>query len=448
MSCPTEELLLRSAEEKAPDLLAHLQDCAACRDTVRELEETIGELRAAAPTAAPASGERLLRLRPPAPSTRAARRLFAVAAAMLLAATGFAIFPSKSKPPRPPESTPKPEVRRTPEPKPTAPAKRQDFPERSEWISGGLGWLDQNQKADGSFGSVGLTGLALMAWFGDGHGDASAAHGRSIQSALVYLLATQGADGLLAQPSEPKVIYGHAIATWALSEAVGDGRTADPRVRLAAQRAVDYLLAAQNPGMAWRYSSKCGDNDTSVTFWAVGALASARKAGFRVPDDSFAGARAFFGSVTDPELLRVGYTFPRTGKVFVPGVNEAYRHHEALSAAAAAARLMMGDARDDAMVSAMGFLVTDLPSAAKETDVDYYYWHLGSLALFLHDGAESFNWAEWENRLLPALRAKRAADGSWEPNDRWGKVDAAGRAYATALNVLTLEVPRRLPAKK
>jgi hypothetical protein len=286
-----------------------------------------------------------------------------------------------------------------------------------------------------------------MMRFGAGHGDASTEHGAAIRFALAYLLAAQGPDGQFVQISEPRAMYGHAMATWALCEAVGGRRSADPRVRLAAERGVWYLLAARNPGMAWRYTPKCGDNDTSVTFWAVGALASARAAGFQVPEECFDGARAFIKSVTD-QSLRVGYHFPQTGKVFVPGVNEEYRHHEALSAAAMAARLMMGDARDEAMVVAVAFLATDPPAAAKETDVDYYYWHLGSLGLFLHDGPDSFNWSEWQDRLFRALREKRATDGSWEPNDRWGKVEEAGRVYATALNVLTLEVPRRAPAKK
>jgi hypothetical protein len=443
MSCPSEDVLLRSAEEEAPEARTHLKDCSACRDIVGELQGTIAELRAAAPPVAPPSGERLLRLTP-SPSTALPRRIFVAAAAMLLAATAFALFPPKPKPARPSERASTPPPKAAPEPKP-APARRQDPSERDDWIAGGLGWLSRNQKPDGSIGNTGLTGLSLLAFFGAGHGETSALYGRTVQSALAYLMAVQGQDGRFGQPDEARLMYGDAIATWALVEAVGGGRSLDPRVKLSGQQAVSYLIAAQNPGMGWRYSSKCGDNDSSVTFWAAGALASAKLAGFDVPAEVFDGARAWIRSVTDEKTLSVGYTAPRTGKVYVPGINEEYRHHETMSAAAMALRLLLGDARDEAMAAAVGMLAVDPPGATPVTDIDFYYWHLGTLSLYLHDGAGTATWMDWQGRLLEGLKPGRAADGSWEPNDRWAGVNPGntGRAYATALNVLTLEVPSR-----
>jgi hypothetical protein len=227
-------------------------------------------------------------------------------------------------------------------------------------------------------------------------------------------------------------------------EAVDGKRCSDPRVRRAAEKSVAFLVSAQNPGKGWRYAPKPGDNDTSVTFWAGSALAAARRAGFKVPDEALDGARAWIREATDPVTMSVGYNARGTGKVFIPGVNEAYLHHQTMSAGAMAFRLLAGDARDEAMVSAIGFLATDPPSAATPEHQDYYYWHLGTLAYFLYEGAGSELWKEWHARLLEALRPARQEDGSWDPNDRWGKDEGAGRVYATAINALTLETAARL----
>jgi len=52
-------------------------------------------------------------------------------------------------------------------------------------------------------------------------------------------------------------------------------------LQIPAQKAVDFLVAAQNPGKGWRYTSRSGDNDTSVTGWAAMALKSAELSGLQ-----------------------------------------------------------------------------------------------------------------------------------------------------------------------
>ena len=68
-----------------------------------------------------------------------------------------------------------------------------------------------------------------------------------------------------------------------------------------------------------------------------------------------------------------------------------------------------------------------------------------ALALYQLDGPDGRHWRSWNEALKRALvptqsrRADGCADGSWDPAvDRWGF--AGGRVYATAINVLTLEV--------
>lgn len=91
--------------------------------------------------------------------------------------------------------------------------------------------------------------------------------------ALRWLIAQQRDDGCVGERGN-KYMYNHALATLALAEA-----SDRPIVRDAAQRAVDFLVAAQNPGKGWRYSARSGDNDSFVTGWCVLALHAAARAG-------------------------------------------------------------------------------------------------------------------------------------------------------------------------
>ncbi len=308
-------------------------------------------------------------------------------------------------------------------------------------VRGGLKWLAANQAGgDGSWGSTGVTSLALLAFLGAGETEKSD-HGRAVRDAVKYLVAQQDPEGCVG-PRDQKYIYGHAIATWALAEAVAAGGSGAD-AKKAAQKAVEFLVAAQNPGKGWRYSFQCGDNDTSVTFWAATGLAVAKRAGFEVKEETFDGARAWIDEATDPAWGRTGYTHKGTGKVFVPGLNEKFKHHETMSAAAAVFRLLSGGAVDAQTDATLKLLAADPP--AGDLSADYYYWHMGTLAAFQLDGPAGPTWTAWNAKLIDVMKAMRAKDGSWDPTDRWCGDTDAGRACATALNALTLTVYYRYP---
>src|SRR5207247_6108441 len=132
----------------------------------------------------------------------------------------------------------------------------------------------------------------------------------------------------------------HAIAAMALSEAYG--MTASAPLKDPAQKAIDFLVAAQNPGKGWRYTSKCGDSDTSVTAWAVLALKSAELSELHFPKTAYDGAIAWLDSVTDPaNYYPVGYLAKGTGKVFIPGQNEFFEGHPTMSAIGVLSRLFI-----------------------------------------------------------------------------------------------------------
>jgi hypothetical protein len=341
-------------------------------------------------------------------------------------------------------------------------------------VAASLRWLARHQYPDGSwsaagFGAccrgascpgtgdqefdVGVTSLALLAFAGAGYTHLSRDEfsdpadpgrilkfGDVLKKGLQWLIARQDAEGCVGARGS-KFMYNHAIAALALSEAYG--MTLSEVLRPPAQIAVDFLVSAQNPGKGWRYGVREGENDTSVTGWAVMALKSADTSDLNFPRGVTAGAISWLDQATEQgSTPRVGYTQTGSGKVFIPGRNEQSANHPTMSAVAALSRVFILKDRRQGPLTAT--LVADLPSWESEK-VDFYYWYYASLALFQADGPEGPLWRKWNEPMKKALvpnqkLAKSGCEnGSWDPAaDRWGS--EGGRVYATAINTLTLEV--------
>jgi hypothetical protein len=344
-----------------------------------------------------------------------------------------------------------------------------------------LKWLARHQNPDGSWGAAnhvnhcvgakcagvgdaefdaGLTGLAILAYLGAGythlskdeHDDAmnpgrKLRFGDVVKSGLKWLMSKQDPEGCIGGRGT-KYMYNHTIAALALSEAYG--MSATQLFKGPAQQAIDFVIAAQNPDRAWRYTKQCGDNDTSVTGWAVMALKSAELSELSVPSSGYEKARKWLDEATEPHgYYRVGYNARGSGKVFVPGKNESYVHHESMTAVGVLCRIFMTKNKKDPALGGVALLVADLPES-KQDVTDYYYWYYGSLALFQYDGPNGPYWKKWEsamkNALVPHQKTGKdgCANGSWTSEDeRWGF--EGGRVYATAINALTLEVYYRYP---
>jgi hypothetical protein len=341
-----------------------------------------------------------------------------------------------------------------------------------------LKWLAHHQGPDGGWGAVsfvgqcsggrcggegdatydtGVTGLSILAFLGAGFSPLSKDEfadpidpqrtlhfGDTVKRGLLWLIAHQDPEGCVGERGS-KYMYNHAVAALALSEAYG--MTASNAVRDPAQKAIDFLVAAQNPGKGWRYSAKCGDNDSSVTGWAVMALKSAELSELAFPRASaFEGALNWLTEATSAKdgYYRVGYNARDTGKVYVPGKNEQWDDHPALSAVAVMSRIFIQKNKREPALTAVQLLGSDLPEW-KQYKVDFYYWYYASLALFQYDGPEGPMWSKWNEPMKNAIvphqkgRADGCRAGSWDPqDDRWGF--EGGRVYAAAINALTLEV--------
>jgi hypothetical protein len=250
-------------------------------------------------------------------------------------------------------------------------------------------------------------------------------------------------------------MYNHAIAALALSEAYG--MTAAAPLKEPAQKAIDFLVAAQNPGKAWRYSSKPGDNDTSVTGWAVMALKSAELSGLSYPSSAAQGALGWLDEATD-DRSRTGYNAKGARQVIVSGPGANFEYHETMSAVALMSRIFLEKKKADPRHAAVSsLLVADLPLIAPDK-TDFNHWYFATMALFQADGPDGPMWKKWNEPLKTALVPSQqtakdgCAGGSWAPVSRWA--DPGGRIWSTAINSLTLEIYYRYanvfgaPAKK
>jgi hypothetical protein len=343
-------------------------------------------------------------------------------------------------------------------------------------VTAALRWLARHQGPEGGWGAeafqaqckggrcagigerdydTGVTGLAILAFLGAGYSqisrdlqfdpafpDQPLDFGQVVKKGLQYLLAHQDPEGCIGERGM-KYMYNHCVAALAISEAYG--MTASQPLKEPAQKAIDFVVASQNPGKAWRYSAKSGDNDTSVSGWAIMALKSAEMSGLVFPTSAYDGAMAWLNESTDASsgYPRTGYNAKGTGKVYVPGKNEQFDHHESMSAVSVMSRIFMQKKRTDAL-NAVQLLTSDLPEW-KANKVDSYYWYYASLALFQFDGPEGAMWKKWnepmKNAIVPAQATGRdgCKNGSWNSDqDRWGA--EGGRVYMTAINALTLEV--------
>jgi hypothetical protein len=351
-------------------------------------------------------------------------------------------------------------------------------------VEAGLLWLARHQDPDGRWSSdgfagccpggkcagagmkghdIGMTGLGLLAFLGSGITPSSREPrfkfldplrpGRTIcfadtvRTGLRWLMDHQDADGCFGE-REGEFMYDHAIAALAMTEAAW--LTLTPLYKDPARRGIDFLCKARNPGFAWRYGVRPGDNDTSVTGWAVMALKSAELSGIPFDHEAYTGVREWLRRATNAQG-KVGYESPGDMGSVLEGLNDKWRSHPAMTAAGLLARIFIDKKGDPWMKVAANEIVKDLPVwDEKARSVDFYYWYYASLALFQFDAPSGSAWKAMDGAMKNALIPNQAkpeegcTHGSWDPAvDRWGMV--GGRVYATALNVLTLEVSFRYP---
>ncbi len=270
----------------------------------------------------------------------------------------------------------------------------------------------------------GATALVLQAMLGAGQTHRTGIYRDAVSHALQYLLAVQGTNGSLASDSSRTAgMYAHALCTIALADAYA--LTGDEMLRDPAQRAVNYLNAAQHSAGGWRYTS--GERgDLSVTGWQLMALHSARAAGLRVETAALARASNFLDQV---QTDRVGATYG-----YLPG----HRDSPAMTAEGLLSRIYLGwKQTEPGLRRGVRELTRRHPVNLHDTNI--YYWYYATQLLHHWGGRE---WEHWNEAMSDALVTTQVrtghAAGSWNPDTPHG--GQGGRLYMTVLATCTLEV--------
>jgi hypothetical protein len=289
---------------------------------------------------------------------------------------------------------------------------------------------------------IAATGFALLPFLAAGitHKATSAKNAQkdythSVEAGLNFLMHRQDRDGSYASTD----MYSHGIATIAVCEAYG--LSSDPRLKASAQRAINFIVAAQDTtGGGWRYGPRPSGGDTSVTGWELMALKSGQMAGLNVPRPTINLCERFLDSVESTVKGRYSYQ---------PG-NEAT---PPMTAVALLCRQYLGvNPRNPGLIAGVDYLKKYPPGSTSNIYYEYY-----ATQVFHHMGGES--WQFWNQGAngKPGIRdyliarqdhnrgSKQHIEGSFPVGaDAWGA--EGGRIMTTSLSILCLEVYyRHLP---
>ncbi|MCA8918182.1 MAG: terpene cyclase/mutase family protein [Planctomycetes bacterium] len=303
---------------------------------------------------------------------------------------------------------------------------------------------------------IGLTGMSLLAFVGAGYDHKEGDYRATCRQAILYLRKVQDNDGCFGAKEDDHFVYNHSICAMAMAEAYG--LSGDQVLKPIADKAVDFILKAQNPGLGWRYGVQPGINDSSVSGWMVLALKSCKMAGLEFDyTKCYADAAEWYNMVTVDVggYPKCGYDSPGSNNARLRSAQE-YEHNPSMDSIYVMSMLFMGKADlNDKNIKTLSrvCIEKDFLPQWDQYKIDYYYWYYASLALYQVGGSV---WKTWEKAMSSTLLdnqrgyteldkknnhvSKEALDehGSWDAVDAWGS--AGGRVYSTAINCLTLEV--------
>jgi hypothetical protein len=321
-------------------------------------------------------------------------------------------------------------------------------------VARGLLWLARHQRDDGAWSldqfhrvhacscdgrgsltsDMAATTLALLPFLGAGQTHLTGIYRDHVAKGLRWLIQHQGPDGDLRGGSgQYPGMYAQGQGAIVLCEAFL--MTGDEDLRSPAQRAIDFIVAAQYPDGGWRYypkdQTRNQQGDTSVVGWQLMALQSALAAGLLVPEPTMENAGHFLESVQQHDGARYAY-LPREQAT------------PAMTAEALLCRVYLGWKRDHpSLGSGVRWLLETQPPSFERPNI--YYWYYATQTMH-HFGGPM--WDEWNLRMRDVLVATQETRGheagSWAPIGPL--TSQGGRVYMTALAICCLEVYyRHLP---
>ncbi len=319
-------------------------------------------------------------------------------------------------------------------------------------VAAALYWLANHQSRDGSWSLQqylkqckdksctgpasqeslsAATAMALLPHLAAGQTHASAGpFQRVISRGVFWLVSHQMPDGDLSAKADSQM-YSHGLATIALCEDYGLSR--DRSVGTAAQKAINFIQAAQNSTTGgWRYLPG-QDGDTSVLGWQFMAIKSAQMAGLQVNPAVLEGIKKWLHSVSRSDVAGG----PRCQFSYQPATGA----RPSMTAVGLLCNQYLGlDRRDPVIVGGVDYLMANQPEPQAQ---NLYYWYYATQVM--HNMADK-DWEKWNRKIRTILvntqSREGCAAGSWDPEkpqrDTWG--GSGGRLMMTSLSALTLEV--------
>lgn len=357
-------------------------------------------------------------------------------------------------------------------------------PRVAQAVEKGLEYLRRTQAADGSWHCnvgfkvnttynvvareaphPGVTALAGTAFLAGGHLPGRGPYGEVLNKAVDYVLSVTHESGFIS--ANETRMYSHAFATLFLAEVYGSSldRAKNERVREKLDRAVQFILRAQNEQGGWRYEANAVDSDMSVTVCQVMALRAARNKGIRVPqknidaavryvlESAVTGGRAMPWGFGDGEMRRGAFKYQyreRTpigtrASLALTGAGMATLFGAGLYDDAAIlswardngmARYAPGGERPPSLADMAQYILDEYEGHTRAYP-RHYFWFYGHYyscqAMYIAGGKV------WE-RYFPLVRdhllRHQDGDGSWD-------VHQVGRTFGTAVACVILQVPLR-----
>ena len=311
-----------------------------------------------------------------------------------------------------------------------------------------LKWLSEHQNYDGSWtfqhqkspkchgscgdpgfteGKIAATAMALLPFLGNGHTHNEGPYKRQIDLGLRFLVRAQASDGGLYETGG--TMYGHGLASIVLCEAYG--MTHDQFLHQPAQKAVNFIVEAQDPvGGGWRYMAR-QPGDTSVVGWQLMALKSAQMAYLKVPQQTMRKANYFLDSVQSDRGAVYGYQGPERGR-------------PATTAIGLLGRMYLGWKHEQQPLQRGVQILSVLgPSTDRTAIKNNMYYNYYATQVMHHFGG--YPWQRWNEvmreYLIKTQNHRGHETGSWHFDVVTDHYTAAGgRLYCTALAAMTLEV--------
>jgi hypothetical protein len=338
-----------------------------------------------------------------------------------------------------------------------------------ESVERALQWLASKQiQRNGSFptmmqGQPGVTSLCVMAFLSHGHVPGEGPYGAQLLKAVEYITKFQKANGLLtvvgprgatisrsvAFWTSNTVPYNHGMSSLLLSEVYAMGQVRQiENIDETIENAVAATLTMQKwpkrfPAEqgGWRYLNpqQDYDSDLSVSGWQLMFLRSAKNAGFDVPQKPIDDAVGFVKNCFRPKfgafLLHASDEDFRSRGMAGAGIL-ALAHagfHDAPEALQAGDWILRNDFRR---------YNTVIPFGQPEWPDDRYHYGAFNCTQAMYQLGGKY-WEEFYPPMVRVLLDNQSPDGSWQAeNHQYDR--KFGKAYTTALSVMTLGAPNQL----